>query len=83
MPSVLEPGVPDITGAFTIRRAGFSYSSGAFYEYSNGNSGWGSGSNDTQTTGEIKFSAKESNPLYGNSDTVQPAAIVLLPQIKY
>lgn len=81
--SVLEPGVPDIAGAFTIRRAGFSYSSGAFYEFSNGNSGWGSGSNDTQTTGEIKFSAKESNSVYGNADTVQPPAIVLIPQIKF
>lgn len=31
----------------------------------------------------IKFDASRSNPIYGASDTVQPAAIALIAQIKY
>ena len=27
--------------------------------------------------------ASKGNPIYGNSNTVQPPAIVLIPQIKY
>ena len=29
------------------------------------------------------FNASKSNPIYGNSSTVQPPAIQLIPQIKY
>lgn len=31
----------------------------------------------------IKLDASRSNPIYGNSDTVQPTAIQLIPQIRY
>lgn len=31
----------------------------------------------------INFNANKSNAIYGNSDTVQPAAIFLIPQIKF
>lgn len=31
----------------------------------------------------IKFDASQANSIYGNAETVQPAAIVLIPQIKY
>ena len=31
----------------------------------------------------INFNAAQCNPIYGNSDTVQPPAIQLIPQIKY
>ena len=31
----------------------------------------------------IKFNASESNAIYGSSETVQPPAICLIPQIKY
>ena len=41
----------------------------------------------TASTGDIytsiKFSAQQSNTLYGNSATVQPPAISLIPQIRY
>lgn len=30
-----------------------------------------------------EFDASKSNPIYGNSSTVQPPAIQLIPQIKY
>lgn len=31
----------------------------------------------------VNFKASKANPIYGNSNTVQPPAIVLIPQIKY
>lgn len=31
----------------------------------------------------FSFDASRSNPIYGNSTTVQPSAITLIPQIKY
>ena len=31
----------------------------------------------------INFNAAQCNPIYGNSDTVQPPAIQLIPQIKF
>lgn len=31
----------------------------------------------------IMFDAQRSNSIYGNSDTVQPPAISLIPQIKF
>lgn len=33
--------------------------------------------------GTNRFDASKSDPIYGNSNTVQPPAIVLIPQIKY
>ena len=33
--------------------------------------------------GKIAFDASKSNPIYGASDTVQPAAIKLIPIIRY
>ena len=80
---VLCAGLPDITGSFDIRRAGFSTSSGAFYNWSNGNNGWGSGSNDTQTTGHINFAASKSNEIYGKNNTVTPPSLAIIPQIKF
>lgn len=32
---------------------------------------------------EISFKASRSNNIFGNADTVQPPAIVLIPQIKF
>ena len=31
----------------------------------------------------INFNAKQCNPIYGNAETVMPATIQLIPQIKY
>lgn len=81
--SAISAGLPDITGSFDIRRAGFSISSGAFYEWSNGNNAWGSGANDTQTTGHINFAASKANEIYGKSDKVLPESFALVAQIKY
>lgn len=32
---------------------------------------------------KVNFNASDSEPIYGNSDTVQPPAICLIPQIKF
>lgn len=46
------------------------------------------GKNDGYCTGAFYstgtgFDASRSNPIYGASDTVQPHALLLIPQIKY
>lgn len=57
----------DITEAFSI-------SSKRSYAYSNASgSEWY----------KVNFNASDSNEIYSNSDTVQPPAIVLIPQIKF
>ena len=75
--SVIEAGLPNITGTCGAASGNFS---GAFYE--NPATQWypASGSWYPKTT---SFDAGRSNAIYGASDTVQPPAIQLLPQIKY
>ena len=68
----VEPGLPNITGSIHSWARVFAHS-GAFWQerdWDNGNNGWSGGGNHT-----IDFSAAKSNPIYGNSNTVQPASI--------
>lgn len=74
--AVKAPGLPNITGTSLI--AGYN-ASGAFY---NGSSA-GYNANNNRTNKQLLFSASNSNSIYGASTTVQPPAIVLLPQIRY
>lgn len=41
------------------------------------------GSTEALGSNNIVFDANLSNTVYGTSDTVQPPALVLIPQIKY
>ena len=41
------------------------------------------GATTPATIQRITFNASRANSIYGNSTTVQPAAIRLIPQIKY
>lgn len=43
----------------------------------------GSGASELIGGGTIKFNASDGNAIYGNSDTVQPPALCLIPQIKF
>lgn len=79
---VKSAGLPNIVGVFyAVNQSGLT-TSGAFSEtqsipgerYSGG---------DLAAEYKFKFSASSSNSIYGASDTVQPSAIVLIPQIKY
>ena len=79
--SVIAPGLPNITG--TIQAGdhnSISDASGAFYFIRQTSSQLESGSAYLQLVG---FDASYSNEIYGNANTVQPPAIVLIPQIMY
>ncbi len=80
--TVKEAGLPNVTGTFTVAMgSGPCDLSGAFEkgEYSRngvspqtGNFAWY----------KTNFNAKQSNPIYGASGTVQPPALTLLPCVK-
>ena len=85
----IAAGLPNITGSF-VPHGSYSYgtsiydASGAFL---------GSGlvdkyhTNESNNTGQsycvVSLDASRSSSIYGNSTTVQPPAIKLIPQIKY
>ena len=76
--SYLEAGLPNINGIFKVGHAGtVPEASGAFSSTSEYESKWG-GTRDTSDsyTYTVTFDASLSNPIYGNSDTVQPPSIV-------
>jgi len=90
--TVIDAGLPNIRGGFTTRAADylenqilFAASSGALYY-----NGRGKGSSDTlkEITGwknehSYELDASRSSSIYGNSATVQPPALCLLPCIRY
>jgi hypothetical protein len=73
----IAAGLPNITGSFSI--ANESYIGGAFYESTSFS---GNGQN-SQRNFAITLNAARSSAIYGNSTTVQPPAITMIPQIKY
>lgn len=77
-PAVLEAGLPNITGSFGniyYQNATGAFTKGAGSQYGHADAMY--------VDSIIQFSASNSNAIYGNSDTVQPPAIVLIPQMKY
>lgn len=81
-PAVLEAGLPNITGQYYAVVGGGITVNGAFtgsWADSSGQTSGGGGYNRVH----LVVDASKSNSIYGNSDTVQPPAIVLIPQIKY
>lgn len=81
--AVIEPGLPNISGYFPADTRDLSSSKygGAFKQtYLNNQT---NGSNGNSRTYRYDFAASNSNPIYGRSETVQPAAIVLIAQSKY
>ena len=83
---IKEAGLPNITGGIDAVRTGptgrnsrsgaFSYGSEFSTTIRAGEAGDSWGSN-------LVFNASKSNPVYGNSDTVQPPAITTMILIKY
>ena len=65
----VEAGLPNITG--TIQTDYLNQLSGAFYTYKADVTGNGGSGSD----GVAGFDASRSNPIYGNSNTVQPNAV--------
>ena len=82
MTAVLEAGLPNIEGrAYSLRSTYNLVKNGAIttVQYSDSQPVYGS----TGPTVDIIFNAADSNAIYGASDTVQPPAIQLIPQIKF
>lgn len=81
----LSAGLPNITGATFNAYAASDGDSGALY---NTNIVDNPKYINVVTSGDqsqrfINFNAQRSNSIYGNSNTVQPPAICLIPQIRY
>ena len=80
-------GLPNITGTI-IPNSGADdmiggTCSGAFYRLSYGTAGAEAGDYRQNAKTGIGIDASKSNAIYGNSETVQPPALTLLPCIKY
>ena len=81
-PAVLSAGLPNITGQYYAVVGGGITVNGAFtgsWADSSGQTSGGGGYNRVH----LVVDASKSNAIYGASNTVQPPAIVLIPQIKY
>lgn len=81
-PAVLAAGLPNITGQYYAVVGGRITVNGAFtgsWTDSSGQTSGGGGYNRVH----LVVDASKSNAIYGASNTVQPPAIVLIPQIKY
>lgn len=79
-----EAGLPNIMGNAGIMIVSNDYySTGAFLPtpHSGTTTGGPGGSGNRWT--QLLFDASNSNKIYGASETVQPSAIILIPQIKY
>ena len=76
-------GLPNITGVLKYRYSAIYSAEGAFAQ---GRARENSGNlafSDSSTGLTASFDASRSNPIYGASETVQPAAIKLIPIIRY
>ncbi len=82
---IKEAGLPNITGKFITK--GIEYastsSSGALYDTNGGNSTYSSHAEGARENATINLDASRSSAIYGKSNTVQPPAIVLIPQARY
>ena len=83
MLGIKVPGLPNITGSYTEYPSAPTNIEGAFTGSNRlTNSCWQE-SGFGQGSSLITFDASNSNTIYGASDTVQPAAFSLIPQVKY
>ena len=79
---ILEAGLPNILGSAGYFNSLIEYVySGAMFEKSSKYTA--DANNGGAQAKEIGFDASRNNKIYGNSDTVQPPSIVLIPQLRY
>lgn len=83
--SAIKAGLPDITGSAAIggTEQGIYNTTAAFYQNGNLSHTFAGAYTGQSYIPILAFSASKSNLIYGSSTTVQPPAIVMLPQIKY
>ena len=79
--SIINAGLPTITGQFGSSHVDFGSFDGAFYSKSNGTA-WTEG-DDFYGSLLVGFDASRSNSIYGSANTVQPPTLTLIPQIKF
>ena len=84
--AIKNAGLPNIIGKFNAQNNCTSgkfqtVATGAFYNNNPYPGNINSGVGDSSTG--YSFDASRSNSIYGKSSTVQPPALVLLPQIKF
>lgn len=75
-------GLPNITGELAYWGGTLFYGSGAFVG-SGKQDQWGIGVGADKDNTSALFDASKSNAIYGRSETVQPAAVKMLPIIRY
>ena len=77
--TTIEAGLPNITGGFDTgdRRTHIINTSGAIYNTTVSSNLWASQSSVGGNTQGVGFDASLSNPIYGNSNTVQSPAFVV------
>lgn len=76
-----EDGLPNITGSVITSGAILSSASGVFTVGTNAKNR--DDVLDIYGNSLLSFNASHSNPIYGNSDTVQPKSVSILPILKY
>lgn len=79
-----EAGLPNIEGNVgAVQLSTNSGQSGALKFLKSKGYNWGTSDTPIWFTGTLKLNAKEYNNIYGNSDTVQPPAVMMPYIIKY
>lgn len=91
--AVIGAGLPNITGEFYQENAAYSLVSnsyiynvavsGAFKITGGRTKGYTSNTEFDDLITRFSFDANSSNEIYGTSNTVQPPALCLIPQIKF
>ena len=73
---IVEAGLPNITGGFGLAQmiSGTDYANGVF-QVTKTSTNFGSRNSGSQADDHFTFDASRSNPIYGNSDTVQQEQI--------
>ena len=83
-PTIKEAGLPNITGEFSAECGSwpwYDHPNSAIYQNGLISNNGGLVGGDTDDL--VKFDASRSNSIYGNSSTVQPPSIQLIPQLRY
>ena len=79
--SVISAGLPNIYGSFiTVDTVGWNNGTTAFTKGTQITGDWNYGEEYCR---EMWFNANLCNPIYGDTPTVQPPALQLIPQIKF
>ena len=79
---ICDAGLPNITGSFYDYHHDNFNSSGVFSEKIENDNHGSSSNGNTYRHVEVNFNASRSNPIYGNSTTVQPQTIKVRPMVQ-